>query len=89
MGYSQRRQKGDYRRVPETSGIYRLYQGDRVVKVGETSNLRSRLEKVERDLDYWGSYDYKTTKYVPTYERKKMERRTIRRQKPTRSRIYG
>lgn len=34
MGYSQRRDKGDYRWVPDGSGIYRLYHGDTVVYQG-------------------------------------------------------
>lgn len=86
MGYTERRPKGDYRWVPDTSGIYRLYQGDKVVYVGETNNLRARLEQHERDTPYWGSYDYKSTRYVNTRDRKRMEERAIARNRPTRNR---
>ena len=86
MPYIQRRDKGDYRWVPNTSGIYRLYQGDTVVYVGQTNNLHARLEEHDRNMPYWGSYDYKSTRYVPTRERKKMEKRSIARNYPTRNR---
>jgi len=85
-GYTERRDKGDYRWVPSTSGIYRLYQGDIVVYVGQTNNLRGRLEEHDRSTPYWGSYDYKSTRYVPTRERRQMERRAIARNYPTRNR---
>jgi predicted GIY-YIG superfamily endonuclease len=85
MGYNERREKGDYRWVPETSGIYRLYQGDTVVYVGQTNNLRGRLQEHDRNMLYWGSYDYKSTRYIPTAERKRMEHRAIARNYPTRN----
>jgi len=88
VGYSERRQKGDYRWVPETSGIYRLFHGDTPIHVGQTNNLRRRLEQHEHETPYWGSYDYKSTKYVSTYERKKMEKRALKRNRPTRSGDY-
>ncbi|TET90337.1 MAG: hypothetical protein E3J35_06865 [Methanomassiliicoccales archaeon] len=84
MGYSKHRKKGDYSRVPETSGVYRLYHGKKVSYVGETRNLKRRLEEHERDKERWGSYDYKGTKGVPKSERKKMEQRVRKRSKPTR-----
>ncbi len=86
MGYTERRDKGDYRWVPERSGIYRLYQGEAIVYVGQTNNLRARLQEHERSMSYWGSYDYKSTRYVPTPERKRMEERAIARNHPTRNR---
>jgi excinuclease UvrABC nuclease subunit len=86
MGYSERREKGDYRWVPETSGIYRLYHGDSVVYVGQTNNLRGRLEEHERGKSHWGSYDYKITKGVNTRERVRMEDRSIAYNHPTRNR---
>lgn len=88
MGYNMRRQKGDYRWVPETSGIYRLYHGDTIVHVGQTKNLRRRLKQHDRDTPYWGSYDYKSTRYVSTAERKRMEKRALIRNRPTRSGDY-
>jgi len=84
MGYSGRRKKGNYSRVPETSGIYRLYHGDTVVYMGETGNLARRLKQHEREMGNWGSYNYKSTKGVPKSKRKKMERRAIKRNRPTR-----
>jgi hypothetical protein len=56
--------------------------------VGQTNNLRRRLEQHERDTPYWGTYDYKSTKGVPTRERKKMEKRALNYNKPTRSGDY-
>lgn len=85
MGYTQRRDKGDYRWVPDTSGIYRLYHGDQVVYVGETNNLRARLEEHERTKSHWGSYDYKSTRWVNTRDRKRMEDRAIAYNHPTRN----
>jgi len=85
MGYTERRDKGDYRWVPDTSGIYRLYQGDRVVYVGQSNNLRARLEEHENGKAYWGSYDYKSTKGVNTRDRKRMEDRAIAYNNPTRN----
>lgn len=85
MGYSQRRPKGDYRWVPETSGIYRLYHGDWVVYVGETNNLRARIAEHERSKSQWGSYDYKSTAGVTKAERKRMERRVIAYNHPNRN----
>lgn len=84
MAYTQRRPRGDYRWVPETSGIYRLYHGDTVVKIGQTNNLRRRLLQHDRETKYWGSYDYKSTRYVPTSERLRMEERAGKRNRPTR-----
>jgi excinuclease UvrABC nuclease subunit len=86
MGYTERREKGDYRWVPYTSGIYRLYHGDQVVYVGQTNNLRGRLEEHERIRSHWGSYDYKSTRYVNTRDRKRMEERAITYNRPTRNR---
>jgi predicted GIY-YIG superfamily endonuclease len=85
MGYSSRREKGDYRWVPETSGIYRLYHGDTVVYVGQTNNLSARLQEHESNKPYWGSFDYKSTRGTATKERKRMERRAISRNWPTRN----
>lgn len=85
MGYTERREKGDYRWVPETSGIYRLYHGDWIVYVGQTNNLRARLEEHERGKAYWGSYDYKSTRGVNTRERKRMEDRAIAYNRPNRN----
>jgi predicted GIY-YIG superfamily endonuclease len=86
MGYTERREKGDYRWVPETSGIYRLYHGDWIVYVGQTNNLRARLEEHERGKTYWGSFDYKSTRGVNTRERKRMEERAIVSNRPNRNR---
>lgn len=86
MSYTERREKGDYRWVPITSGIYRLYQGDRIVYVGQTNNLRARLEEHESGKSYWGSYDYKSTRGVNTRVRKRMEGRAIAYNQPTRNR---
>lgn len=86
MGYGQRRQKGDYRWVPDTSGIYRLYQGDRVVYVGQTSDLAARLRAHERDTPFWGTYDFKSTRGTPTRQRHRMEERSIVYNRPTRNR---
>lgn len=85
MGYSGRRDKGDYRWVPETSGIYRLFHGDYVVYVGQTNNLRARLEEHERTQTHWGSFDYKSTRYVNTRARKRMEERAIAYNRPNRN----
>lgn len=85
MGYTERRQKGDYRWVPETSGIYRLYHGDNIVYVGHSNNLRARLAEHEDGQSYWGSFDYKSTRGVPTAERKRMERRAIVYNRPSRN----
>lgn len=84
MGYSGRRRKGSYSRVPETSGIYRLYYGDTVVYVGETRNLARRLRQHEREMRNWGSYNYRSTKGVSKSKRKKMEQGAIKRNRPTR-----
>lgn len=86
MGYTERREKGDYRWVPDTSGIYRLYHGDTVVYVGQTNNLRARLEEHERGQSHWGSFDYKSTRGVGTRERKRMEARAIVYSRPGRNR---
>ena len=86
MGYSQRRNKGDLRWVPDSSGVYRLYQGDRIVYVGQTNNLRARLSEHENSRAYWGSFDYKSTRGVNTRERKRMEERAIAYNHPTRNR---
>jgi len=86
MGYTERRSKGDYRWVPDTSGIYRLYHGDTVVYVGHTNNLAARLEEHEDGKSHWGSYDYKSTRGVPTAQRKRMEKRAITYNHPTRNR---
>ena len=85
MGYSERHEKGDYRWVPDTSGIYRLYQGDTIVYVGQTNNLVARLQEHEAGKSHWGSYDYKGTKGVNTRERKRMEDRAISYNHPTRN----
>ena len=85
MGYTERRPKGDYRWVPETSGIYRLYHGDWIVYVGQTNNLRARLEEHERTKSYWGSFDYKSTKGINTRDRKRMEERAIAYNRPNRN----
>ncbi|MFZ0891009.1 MAG: GIY-YIG nuclease family protein [Thermoplasmata archaeon] len=86
MGYTERREKGDYRWVPDSSGIYRLYHGDRVVYVGQTNNLRARIAAHERGKTQWGSYDYKSTRYVNSRDRKRMEERAIVYNRPTRNR---
>ena len=83
MGYSQRREKGDYRWVPTCSGIYRLYHGDHIMYIGETGDLVSRLNEHERDMAGWGSYDYETTRGVRKSQRKEMERRRIHGEQPT------
>ena len=85
MSYSEKRSKGDYRWVPEVSGIYRLYHGDKVVYVGETNNILRRIQQHEQEMGQWGSYDYKTTRGTPKAKRKKMESRSISRNKPTRN----
>jgi len=85
MSYTERRPKGDYRWVPETSGIYRLYHGESIVYVGQTNNLRARLTEHERTQSYWGSYDYKSTRYVTTRDRKRMEERAIVYNRPNRN----
>lgn len=84
-GYTQRRGRGDYRWVPNTSGIYRLYHGETIVYVGQTNNLRARLEAHENGKTYWGSYDYKSTKGINTRVRKRMEERAIAYSHPTRN----
>ena len=71
--------------MPDTSGIYRLYQGDRVVYVGQTNNLRERLLAHDRQTPYWGSYDYKSTRGINTRERHRMEARALSRNRPTRN----
>jgi hypothetical protein len=85
VSYTIPRPKGDYRWVPETSGIFRLYQGDRIVYVGQTNNLRARLQKLEREMLYWGAYDYKSTVGINTRERKRMGQRSITYNDPTRN----
>ena len=85
MSYSQRRLKGDYRWVPEVSGIYRLYYGDNIVYVGETNNILRRIQQHEQEMGQWGSFDYKTTRGISKAERKKMESRSIKINKPTRN----
>ncbi len=85
MSYSTRRDKGDYRWVPECSGIYRLYHGDTIVYIGETGNLIARLQEHESDTAYWGTYDYEATRGVRKAQRKEMERRRIRREMPSRN----
>lgn len=85
MGYTERREKGDYRWVPETSGIYRLYHGDSVVYVGHTNNIRARLMEHERTQSHWGSFDYKSTRGVNTRERERMEKRAIAYNRPKRN----
>lgn len=85
MGYTQRREKGDYRWVPMTSGIYRLYHGNTVVYVGQTNNLRARLQEHEDGKTHWGSYDYQSTVGMGTRERKRLESRAIARNHPTRN----
>lgn len=86
MGYTEKRPKGDYRWVPETSGIYRLYHGDTIVYMGQTKNLRARLEEHERTQSHWGSFDYKSTRYVNTRDRKRMEDRAVAYNRPNRNR---
>ncbi|MFQ5884544.1 MAG: GIY-YIG nuclease family protein [Thermoplasmata archaeon] len=86
MGYSRRCKRGDLSRVPSRSGIYRLYHDGTVVYVGQTKNLRQRLSRHDRDKKYWGSYDYKSTRYVPAQKRKKMEKDAVKRNRPTRQR---
>ena len=85
MGYSERRDKGDCRWVPETSGIYRLYHGDTIVYVGQTKNLKKRLTEHVQEKTQWGSYDYKSTVGVNTRERDRMENRAIAYNHPTRN----
>ncbi len=85
MTYTERRPKGDYRWVPATSGIYRLYHGDSVVYVGQTNNLRARLEEHDRGKSHWGSYDYKSTRGVNTRVRLRMEERAIAYNRPVRN----
>ncbi|MEE9115735.1 MAG: GIY-YIG nuclease family protein [Thermoplasmata archaeon] len=84
MGYSKRHKKEDLSRVPNTSGIYRLYHGNTVVYVGQAKNLRRRISQHERRKSYWGSYDYKSTRNVPTRKRKTKERNAIKSNRPTR-----
>jgi len=85
MSYSTRRRKGDYRWIPECQGIYRLYHGEKVVYIGETKNIKRRIKQHEKEKSYWGSCDYKTAKGCRTISRKKIEKRAIRRNKPTRN----
>jgi hypothetical protein len=85
VAYTKPRPKGDYRWVPDTSGIYRLYQGERVVYVGLTSNLRERLLAHDRQTPYWGSYDYKSTRGINTRVRRSMEKRALKYNRPTRN----
>jgi len=85
VSYTIPRPKGDYRWVPETSGIFRLYQGDRIVYVGQTSNLRARLIRLESEMLYWGAYDYKSTVGVHTRDREAMGKRAIVYNDPTRN----
>jgi predicted GIY-YIG superfamily endonuclease len=85
MSYSERRDKGDYRWVPSTSGIYRLYHGDQIVYVGQTNNLAARLAEHERTQSHWGSFDYKSTRGISTSGRKQMETRAIAYNHPSRN----
>jgi hypothetical protein len=86
VGYSKRRLRGDFTRVPETSGLYRLYQGERVVYVGQSTNLKARLLAHDMTTSYWGSYDYKSTVGVSAHDRLRMEERVIAATRPTRNR---
>jgi hypothetical protein len=85
LSYSTRRQKGDYRWVPECQGIYRLYHGDYIIYQGETKNLARRLQQHEQEKNHWGTYDYQTTYGCKTITRKKIEKRAIRYNKPSRN----
>jgi len=82
---STRRQKGDYRWVPPKQGKYRLFQGERVVYVGESKNIPRRLQQHEKNMKYWGSYDYVATPGSKTVTRRNIEKRSIKRNRPTRN----
>jgi hypothetical protein len=83
MGYSQRRDKGDYRWVPACSGLYRLYRGPYIVYIGQTGDLVSRLQQHERDDPGWGTYDYETTRRVRKAQRLKMEQHRFKGEQPS------
>jgi len=85
MSYSTRRTKGDYRWVPPVQGKYRLYQGDKIVYVGESNNLPRRLQQHELYKKHWGTYDYCPTPGCKTVTRRNMEERSIKINHPTRN----
>lgn len=87
--YSKRKEKGDYRWMDNTQGIYRLYHGDNIVYVGESKHLITRLKQHEREKEYWGSFDYRNTWGQRETGRKRKEKNVIRRTYPTRNIIHN
>lgn len=83
--WSTKRKKGNYDKVSKNSGLYELYHGERVVYVGQSKNVRSRLQQHEKGKKGWGTYRWKSTKNMPTRTRKKSEEKRIKRAAPTRN----
>jgi hypothetical protein len=85
MGCPEPKPKGDYRWVSEASGIYPFHYGDQIVYVGQTNNLRAQLEEHERNRSHMGSNSCRSTRWVNTRGRKRMEDKAIAYSHPTRT----
>ena len=86
--WSKRRKKGDYSKVSSNSGHYKLYHGNRVVYAGESKNVKRRIQQHEKNMKGWGSYQWNSSKGTSKRERKKTEKRIIKRSKPTRNKKH-